>query len=131
MEMAGMNDETGFYDSMRLEQIQEMSDYLWYSLDQWGKDNSASEQPQCMTASDCFGSEYATEKCCASISMGADEEAYYMYRCLDMGLVGMNMDFSIGDDVQVNVKCDEGSVSAAVALAATATAAAAAIATVF
>ena len=95
-----------------------------------------------MTASDCFGNEYATEKCCASISMvsegeeheahtdehaeeGHGGETYHMYRCLDMGLIGMNMDFKIGEDVQVSVKCDEGAVSSAITLTATITVAAA------
>lgn len=79
---------------------------MWYSLDQWGKDHSNSTVPQCYSATDCFGDEYASEKCCASISMSEEmvgAEDLYIYRCLDMGLIGMDLDFKIGSDMQVNV----------------------------
>ena len=45
-------------------------------------------------------------------------EDYYIYRCLDRGLVGWQMDFSLGRGVQVSVNCDDSS-SAAFVLAAT------------
>ena len=75
--------------------------------------------------------DYASEKCCGGIAitelMGRDD--YYIYRCLDRGLVGWQMDFSLGPDVQVSVNCDDSS-SAAVVLAATVSAALTAVVTI-
>ena len=72
-----------------------MSDYLWYSLDQWGRANPDTDTPQCSTAADCLGMDYSSEKCCAGISMSSlfGMENYYVYRCLDAGLIGMNMEY--------------------------------------
>lgn len=132
--MTGYDDMYGDHAVVQLESIQQMSDYLYYSLDSWGRENSASLQPQCGEATDCFGAEYSSEKCCAAISMSEGPmgaENMYSYRCLDMGMLGMNMAFSLGDGMKVNIQCDGAVGSGAMALAATVTAAAAAMATVF
>lgn len=85
-----------------------MSNYMWYSLDQWGRANSASDAPQCSSASDCLGLEYSSEKCCAGISMSSmmGRDNAYIYRCIDAGLIGMSMEFNMGSDTQVRVVCD-------------------------
>jgi hypothetical protein len=79
-----------------------MSDYMWYSLDQWGRDNAGSDAPQCGSATDCMGLDYDSEKCCAGISMTSEMTGatnHYLYRCIDMGLIGMSMEFKIGSDM--------------------------------
>lgn len=132
---SGCDPETMMCDENKIESIQQMSDYMWYSLDQWGRENSGSDAPQCGSATDCLGADYTSEKCCAGIAMTSamtNSTNHYLYRCLDMGLIGMSMEFNIGSDLQVNIQCDDGpSMSSAMVLAATATAAAATIATVF
>ena len=32
---------------------------------------------------------------------------YFMYRCLNMGLVGFNLAFTLDDDLEVNISCDD------------------------
>ena len=73
---------------------------MWYSLDAWGRDNADSTYPQCGDAGDCLGQDFDVQKCCASISMtGMDMQLQpynsYMYRCLDKGLIGAYMEFTL------------------------------------
>ena len=42
------NEETEDHESGQIESIQQVSDYLYYSLDDWGKENSGSLAPQCI-----------------------------------------------------------------------------------
>ena len=32
---------------------------------------------------------------------------YFMYRCLNMGLVGFNLAFTLDDNLEVNISCDD------------------------
>lgn len=49
------NEETGKYESGKRTIIRMVSDFLWFSLDAWGRNFPESEQPQCTTAGDCLG----------------------------------------------------------------------------
>ena len=93
------NEETEEYDTGRIEQIEQVSDYLYYSLDSWGQQNSATDQPQCDTAAMCGGMGImSSNQCCAAISISekwSDRENYYIYRCLDKGLVLANLNFEL------------------------------------
>ena len=54
------------------EYIQAVSNYLYYSMDEWGKANTASFEDQCMIDSDCVDSySMGFTECCASITMSA------------------------------------------------------------
>ena len=90
--------------------VQAVSDYLWYSLDLWGQDHSDQPINQCITWEDCLGNEYASEKCCAGISMTSLEnlniQQVYWRRCLDKGLIGSNMQFNVGTTIDVGVQCE-------------------------
>ena len=90
MSMSGYNATAGLHDEAKIETIQQMSDYMYYSLDQWGRANAASPVPQCHSAVDCLGIDYASDKCCGGIAITEimGREDYYIYRCLDRGLVG-------------------------------------------
>ena len=83
----------------RVEQINKVSDYLFYSLDTWGQENPASEQPQCNTDESCGGlGVQSRNKCCASISISekwSNKENYYIYRCMDKALVSSSMNFNL------------------------------------
>ena len=73
-------------------------------------------------------------KCCAAISISerwADRENYYIYRCLDRGLVAANLNFELEDNLAVNVRCDAASLSSATKVVATMTAAVAVVSTIF
>ena len=85
--------------------IRKVSDFLWYSLDSWGREHPNDDQPQCESEGDCLGEEGETteQKCCASIrfreasTMG---ENLYIYRCLNRGLIGANVHFIVpGSDI--------------------------------
>ena len=45
MSMSGYNATVGLHDEAKIETIQQMSDYMYYSLDQWGRANAASPVP--------------------------------------------------------------------------------------
>ena len=55
--------------------------------------------------------------CCGEISIAPDDltdrQSYYMYRCLDRGLVGMTLQFQIEGGTNVQVYCDPTSSAAA------------------
>lgn len=40
--------------------IQSVSNYLWYSLDTWGRNNAGSPVAQCGTTGDCLGQDFNT-----------------------------------------------------------------------
>ena len=46
-----------------------VSDYLYYSLDAWGKQNPDSIVPQCDSVSSCLGEDFYSQKCCGAISI--------------------------------------------------------------
>ena len=71
-EMSDQNQTTGQWESGRRAIIAKLSDFLWFSLDAWGRLNVDSEQPQCNSVGDCFGgspNNFDSQKCCASISL--------------------------------------------------------------
>ena len=35
------------FEEGRVQEIKDVSDYFYYALDSWGKDNPESQQPQC------------------------------------------------------------------------------------
>jgi len=81
-----------------------VSNYLWYGLDAWGRNNPASDQPQCTDTGDCFGQDFEIQKCCGAIALSegsANGENIYMYRCLDRGLIGSIIEFRLGDSIDV------------------------------
>ena len=135
MTFGDYNEETDDYESGRIEEIKQVSDYLYYSLDTWGQQNTASDQPQCDTNEMCGGLGFNSQnKCCAAISISerwSERENYYIYRCLDRGLVEANLNFQLEDNLAVNVRCDENTTSAAIKVMATMTAAAAVATTFF
>ena len=115
------NETTMSYDAGYEHAIQSVSDYLWYSLDAWGRTNSNSTLPQCGDTGDCLGQDFDVQKCCAAISMTSEEDTNsYMYRCLDKGLIGAYMEFSLIGQMSVVVTCDSGAAYLAAGLAAAA-----------
>lgn len=86
--------------------IQSVSDYLWYNLDAWGRLNAASTEPQCGNTVECWGNDFEYQKCCAAISISAQEIVdQYIYRCIDSGLMGSFSEFNLVDQAQVTVSC--------------------------
>jgi hypothetical protein len=113
------------YESGRTAVIQAMSDYLYFSLDTWGRANPTSEESQCVANTDCFGNDFSSQKCCASIAIEEGSkmsENVYLYRCLDRGIVPASLEFTLIDNIEVQVNCDSFFWSGGSALAATFTA---------
>lgn len=54
-EYTDWNEESQRYENGKQTVIRQISDFLWYGLDAWGRNNPASEQPQCTATDDCFG----------------------------------------------------------------------------
>ena len=77
-----------------------MSDYLYYSLDAWGRANPTSDEQQCISNVDCFGIDFSERKCCGSIALSegsATNDDLFLYRGLDRGLIGASMEFTMKD----------------------------------
>ena len=92
--------------------IHKISDFIWYSLNAWGRDHASDDQTQCESYNDCLGEEDLSDdlKCCASIKFKERSkigENLYIYRCLNRGLIGVNMHFLVPDsDIDVQISCD-------------------------
>ena len=100
------------YTTGKVQEIFEVSKYLWFALDSWGKQNANSDMPQCSTATQCGNDERSREnKCCAGISIKCSKtgKQRFMYRCLSKGIVKATMKFNLKDRLKVDIKCEKGS----------------------
>ena len=123
------------YTTGMVSEIFEVSKYLWFALDSWGKQNADSNMPQCSTAQQCGNGDRMREnKCCAGISIKCHKtgKQKYIYRCMSKGLIKARMNFKLKDRLAVDIKCAKGSwKKSAAAYLTGAIATAAAVATLF
>ena len=51
-----------------------VSDFLWFSLDTWGRSYPDTDEPQCTMNGDCMGNmdETYADKCCASLRLSEE-----------------------------------------------------------
>ena len=91
------------------EEIQLVSDYLFYQLDEWGRENSNSIEDQCVRKIDCFNEEIGFERCCAEIFLTLNNaDQAYLRRCLNVGLLAEDLNVTL-DDLNFIVHCDTAS----------------------
>lgn len=117
--------------SGRYEEIQAVSDYLYYGLDAWGKENRNSTNPQCSDNNAC--NKIGRNACCASINVQniMEGQSNYMFRCLNNGIAQAAGSFTLKGMLSVNVKCEEGNWNSASKLAAGVVATSAMVASMF
>ena len=117
--------------SGKYEQIQAVSDYLFYGLDAWGKENRNSTNPQCSDNNAC--NKIGRNACCASIHVEniMQGQSNYIFRCLNTGIAEAAGRFTLRNMLQVDVKCEQGNWSSASKLAAGVVATSAMVASMF